>query len=208
MIEIIFAGGWMMIPILACSVISLTIIVERFFFFNNRKLLDQSWVIPIWQEIRQKGRHSIRKDALKQMKKRGVMGNFVYSLLSIKTREKMEQLLDYESYQLESLMKEHLYMLGTISVLSPLLGLLGTVIGIIDVFNDLSLNLTDLDPGQLSSGISVALITTAAGLIVAIPSTFFHRYFIHKSSVMLYSFLHQSNLLIDAISEDGEIEKS
>ena len=141
MLDLLYAGGWLMLPLLLSSVLALAIILERLW------ALRSSYAVPqALQRIRAVG---TSKDALKTA---GA----------------------HEVHRLE----KYLSPLGTIASITPLLGLLGTVVGMIDVFQQLDLAAGNAQ--QLAGGISLALITTATGLAVAIPALVMHRYFIRK----------------------------
>jgi biopolymer transport protein ExbB len=102
-------------------------------------------------------------------------------------------------------MERYLNALGTVALVAPMLGLIGAVIGIIDVFNQIRFHGT-ADPGLLAGGISEALITTAAGLLVAVPATMMHRFF-NGRIVTLVLMLEQETLkLVDAVHGDRKVE--
>ena len=102
-------------------------------------------------------------------------------------------------------MERYLNALGTIAAITPLLGLLGTVVGMIRVFSEIMLQGTG-NANALAGGISEALITTAAGLTVAIPTYMFHRYFNRKVDSLVLSLEHESIKLVDAIHSDRRVE--
>ena len=102
-------------------------------------------------------------------------------------------------------MERHLTLLGTIAAISPLLGLLGTVIGMIQVFTTLVADGV-ANPGLLAEGISKALVTTAAGLGVAIPALFFHRYFLRRVDELAVSMEHAASRLVEMVCGDRDVE--
>ncbi len=141
MLAILYAGGWLMLPLLLSSVLALAIVLERL------------WAL--------RASHAVPK-ALQRLQAAG------------KSKEAIKAAGAHEVHRLE----KYLSPLGTIASITPLLGLLGTVVGMIDVFQQLDLAAGNAQ--QLAGGISLALITTAAGLSVAIPTLIMHRYFIRK----------------------------
>lgn len=186
MLNIIIAGGWVVVPLIALSVIAIAIIMERAWFMRTERLLHTSWFNTIWLDIK---RENLSTQQIKNMLTKGATGRIVYALLqSNNSLEKLDDLFVLEASQLKQNLHRFLSMLGTIAVLSPLLGLLGTVLGMIDIFADL---MTSNNPAELSGGISKALISTAIGLIIAIPATFFHRVFARKSDAILAELEHQ-----------------
>ncbi len=174
MLELIKAGGWLMWPILICSIVSLAIIAERFWFLQSKRVAPKNLVANVWQwqktgSLNAKRIHDIRTSS--------PLGRILAAGLLNKDRERavmkesIEEVGSHVAYELE----RFLNTLGTIASVTPLLGLLGTVIGMIKVFAVITAHGVG-DPSILSEGISEALITTAAGLAVAIPTLTFLRY--------------------------------
>lgn len=175
MFEIIKSGGWMMLPILLGSVVALGIILERFWSLQKKKILPPMLVSQVWKLYRDQ---QLDSEALRRLKHSSPLGHILAVGLanSQHGREVMKECIEEAGRQVAHELERFLNMLGTIAAISPLLGLLGTVFGMIEIFSALMLHGSG-DPSQLAGGISVALITTAAGLTVGIPSLFFHRYF-------------------------------
>ena len=175
MFELIRAGGFLMWPILVCSVISLAIIAERFWSLRESKIAPVNLVANVWQWHKSDQLDAKRIQALRVNSPLGMI--LAAGLLNRKhSREIMKESIEEVGRLVAHSLERFLNTLGTISSITPLLGLLGTVIGMIKVFTVITSQGIG-DPSVLSEGISEALLTTAAGLSVAIPSLMFYRYF-------------------------------
>ena len=175
MLELIRAGGFLMWPILACSVISMAIIAERFWSLRESKIAPVNLVANVWQWHKSGQLDAKRIQALRVNSPLGMV--LAAGLLNRKhSREIMKESIEEVGRLVAHSLERFLNTLGTISSITPLLGLLGTVIGMIKVFTVITSQGIG-DPSVLSEGISEALLTTAAGLSVAIPSLMFYRYF-------------------------------
>lgn len=175
MLEILIKGGWLMIPIIACSVVSLAIICERFWALRRNKILPEQLVPSIWS-LHNKGVLDDR--SIQSLAISSPLGRVLASGLTNRHhgREIMKESIEETGRQVVHELERFLNTLGTIASITPLLGLLGTVIGMIKVFAAIMSSGVG-DPSVLAGGISEALITTAAGLSVAIPTLMFYRYF-------------------------------
>ena len=175
MFELIRAGGFLMWPILACSVISMAIIAERFWSLRESKIVPVNLVANVWQWHKSDQLDAKRIQALRVNSPLGMI--LAAGLLNRKhSREIMKESIEEVGRLVAHSLERFLNTLGTISSITPLLGLLGTVIGMIKVFTVITSQGIG-DPSVLSEGISEALLTTAAGLSVAIPSLMSYRYF-------------------------------
>lgn len=174
--ELIKAGGWLMMPIVLCSIVAMIIIIERAIKLQYDKIIPKRLREQLINRLRENG--DISRTQLLNVKEKTPLGDILatgllyrqYGLESMTMH--MENRASVQIHQLE----KNINMLGTIGAIAPLLGLLGTVLGIISSF----LAITDgamQDPTLLAAGVSQALITTAAGMIVAIPALVAYRYF-------------------------------
>lgn len=175
MFEIIVAGGWLMAPIVLCSLIAMGIIFDRFIVLRKRRVIPEQLVAKIWKWAQSK---ELSEERIRELRDGSPMGRVLAAglLNAENSREVMKESIEETGRHVSHQLEKYLNMLGTIAAITPLLGLLGTVVGMIQVFSVI----TDVgvgNPGELASGISQALITTAAGVSVAIPSLFFYRYF-------------------------------
>ena len=186
MFELFRAGGPLMWVILACSVIALTIIFERLFSLRRQKVVPPALLDQV-VELSRGGRVSEQK--LEVVREHSPLGEVLAAGLihQGQGRDAMREAIEERGKQVVHYLGRYLNGLGTIASITPLVGLLGTVIGMIKVFTAITANGVG-DPTVLSGGISEALITTAAGLSVGIPCLMFYRYFrnqINELSVML-----------------------
>ena len=175
MLELISKGGWLMLPILLCSIVAMGIVVERLWSLQTKKILPPELVPKIWAISQDK---ELDKAAIRRLKVNSPLGAILAAGLvnSGHGREIMKDSIEEAGRQVAHELERFLNTLGTIASIAPLLGLLGTVVGMIKVFAAI-MNHGVGDPAILAGGISEALITTAAGLTVAIPSLMSHRYF-------------------------------
>jgi biopolymer transport protein ExbB len=174
-LELIKAGGLLMWPIILCSIIAMAIVAERFWSLRVTKVAPKNLVAKVWQW--QKVGH-LDNARIKDLRASSPLGMVLAAGLVNRdhSREIMKEGIEEVGRHVAHNLERFLNTLGTIASISPLLGLLGTVIGMIKVFTVITAQGVG-DPSILSEGISEALITTAAGLSVAIPSLMFHRYF-------------------------------
>ena len=164
-----------MIPILLCSVVAFAIIAERFWTLQKKKVIPPNLVADVWHQFSEK---TFDQEALQRLKASSALGCVLAAGLTNlqHEREIMKEAIEETGRHVVHELERFLNTLGTIASITPLLGLLGTVIGMIKVFNTISTAGTG-DAALLAGGISEALITTAAGLVVAIPALMFYRYF-------------------------------
>lgn len=205
--ELIKAGGWLMLPIVICSIVALVITLER------AKHLRFASVTP----------KQLREELIEQLKNRGDIDRT--HLANVKQNSPLGDVLAtglmYRQYGLESMtmhmqnrasvqihaLEKNINMLGTIGAITPLLGLLGTVLGIISSF----LAITDgamQDPTMLAAGVSQALITTAGGMFVAIPALVAYRFFQRRIVDINAQFETQAGLLIQELYDYNLIQKT
>jgi biopolymer transport protein ExbB len=200
--EIIKSGGWMMLPIILCSVAAMAIIVERLWTLQKKKILPSELVPQVWKLSRDKKLDDV---TLRRLKTSSPLGSVLAAGLANRNhgREVMKECIEEAGRQVIHDLDRFLNTLGTIASIAPLLGLLGTVIGMIQVFSAI-VTYGVGNPGVLAGGISVALITTAAGLIVAIPSLAFHRYFERLVDEYVVSMEEEALKLVDMLHGNRE----
>ena len=200
--ELIKSGGWLMLPIIACSVIAMAIVLERLWAYRTRKVLPANLVAQIWQ-LHQK--QQLTPAHIATVRKSSPLGRILAAgLVNLAhPREVMKQAIEEEGRQVVHELERYLNTLGTIANISPLLGLLGTVIGMIKVFAAIT-SAGVGNPAVLAGGISEALITTAAGLSVAIPAVIFHRYLSGKVDRIVVRMEEQALKMVDVMHGDRE----
>ena len=175
MFEMVQAGGWLMLPILLCSVIALAIVGERFWSLQSKRINPATLVSQVWQWYKS---DNLTDQNIEALANSSPLGRVLAAGLVNRhhPREIMKESIEDTGRQVVVELERYLNTLGTIASITPLLGLLGTVIGMIKVFAAITAHGVG-NPSVLAGGISEALITTAAGLSVAIPSLIFYRYF-------------------------------
>jgi biopolymer transport protein ExbB len=202
LLEIIEAGGWVMLPIIACSIVATAIVLERFWALRRRRIMPDNLVSSIWQlhstnKLTAQSIQEIRDGSpLGRMLAAGVVNRF-------HSREIMKDVIGDVGRQVVSGLERYLNTLGTIASVSPFLGLLGTVLGIIDVFGVIS-GAGIGNSVLLAGGIAKALITTAAGLMVAIPALMFHRFFNSKVNKLAIAMEEQALRLVEVMKGERE----
>ncbi|OQW90789.1 MAG: biopolymer transporter ExbB [Beggiatoa sp. IS2] len=175
MFEIIKSGGWVMIPIILCSVMAMAIIGERLWSLRKRYIVPKGLVAQVWKWAKEGQLDRRRLEALRNNSPLGKI--LAAGLVNMhQSREMMKASVEEAASQVILELERYLNTLGTIAEVSPLLGLLGTVTGIIRMLSAIGESGLG-NPMVLSSGLAEALITTAAGLLVAIPAYVFYRYF-------------------------------
>ncbi|VAW91878.1 MotA/TolQ/ExbB proton channel family protein [hydrothermal vent metagenome] len=205
MFEMIKAGGWLMIPLLLSSVIAFAIICERFWALQRKKIAPKNLVGQIWQWYKNKTLDNKHIEALRKSSPLGVI--LAAGLLNRHhPREIMKQSVEETGRQVVPELDRFLNTLGTIASITPLLGLLGTVIGMIKVFAAITTQGVG-NPTILAGGISEALITTATGLTVAIPSLIFYRYFKGKVDELVITMEEEALKIVDVMHGDRERDK-
>lgn len=203
MYEFVTAGGWLMLPIILCSVIALGIIAERFWSLQQEKVAPRHLVAKVWH-WRKNG--ELDGERIKAMRASSPLGRILAAgLININhDRDVMKESIEETGRQVVLELERFLNTLGTIASITPLLGLLGTVIGMIKVFTAITAHGVG-NPTVLAGGISEALITTAAGLSVAIPTLMFYRYFRGKVDALVLKMEEESLKMVEIIH--GEREK-
>ncbi|MCW8872821.1 MAG: MotA/TolQ/ExbB proton channel family protein [Xanthomonadales bacterium] len=197
MFEIIYAGGWLMAPIILCSILALAIIGERFWALRRANVVPAG----VGQQVEDwAARHELDRRHIDQLRSGSALGRVLAAALvnRHRSRDLIKEAVEDTGRHVVHELERFLNTLGTIAGISPLLGLLGTVIGMIKVFSAILVHGVG-DASQLAGGISEALITTAAGLTVAIPSFFFYRYFKGKITAYVVFMEEQAINLIEAI---------
>lgn len=197
--EIVTAGGWLMMPIIACSIVALAIVGERFFTLRETRVLPDNLVADVW---RMASTRQLTDEKIREIQQGSPLGRVLSAGLLNRShdREIMKASIEEVGGHVAHELTRYLNALGTIAAVTPLLGLLGTVIGMISVFT----NITTVgvgNPAQLAGGISQALITTAGGLMVAIPSLMFHRYFRAKVDGLIVDMEKEALKLVDVIQK-------
>lgn len=202
MLEIIVAGGWVMLPILACSVLAVGIILERAWTLRKASVLPPRVIEQAWAWARDR---DLSERHLDELRRGSPLGRVLAAALANRRRprEIMKESVEDTGRHVIHRLERFLNTLGTIAGISPLLGLLGTVLGMIDVFSAILQHGVG-DPAALAGGLSEALITTAAGLSVAIPAYMFYRYFRGRVAEHVVRMEEIAIALIEALENESD----
>lgn len=197
MIDIIQAAGWPIWPIILCSVIAIAIIGERFYSLRQDMVAPRDLLPRIVQEYRKTG---VTADMLSSVAGGSLLGRILAAgLRNIdSTREIMKESVEEAGRAASHELDRFLTTLGTIATMSPLLGLLGTIIGMIEIFGA-STPTGITDPARLAHGISIALYNAAFGIIVAVPSLVFYRHFRARADSLIVEMELQAVKLVEII---------
>jgi len=203
MFSLFVSGGWLMLPIFGCSIVALAIIIERFIALQSKKIVPEHVLPMVLHNLKNQ---NVNYQALSKSLNHSILGavlakGLLYSEEGPEVmKQKMEEVGRHLIFELESFLN----FLGSIATIAPLLGLFGTVMGMIKMFCALTLESGAVNVQGLAGGISQALLTTAFGLGVAIPSVLFHRFFhnridglaihIEKEALKLIEVLHHKKM--------------
>lgn len=204
MFELLQSGGWLMIPIVMSSIIALAICFERFWALRPSRVSPPGLLAEVWALIKQR---NITAERLRDLKNGSPLGAILVAGLNNAShgREIMKESIQEAAGQVVHDLERFLNPLGTIAAITPLLGLLGTVIGMIKVFTEIMVQGTG-NANVLAGGISEALITTAAGLTIAIPALIFHRYFQRRIDSLVVTMEQETVKLIEVMHSERDID--
>lgn len=206
MLEIIQSGGWMMVPIIISSILALGITVERFWTLRAGQIAPRDLLARVWGWMKNNQLDSAR---IKELRASSPLGRVLAAGL-INSRhgrqimkESIEEVASHEIHEME----RYLNALGTVAAVAPLMGLLGTVFGMIQVFSEIMAQGTG-QANLLAGGISEALITTAAGLIIGIPALVAHRMLQRRVDEIVVFMEQEAIKLVDVLHGDREVADS
>jgi biopolymer transport protein ExbB len=198
-LELIKAGGWVMIPIISLAVLALAIVLERFWTLRRKEVMPPG----LGEEVRQWARgRTLDPKHIDVLRRNSPLGELLAAGLEVRhrPRELIKERIEDVGRHIAHRLERFLNTLGTIAAVGPLLGLLGTVFGMIEMFLDI-LTTGVGDANQLAGGIGQALISTAAGLCLAIPALMFHRYLRGVVTGYVVDMEKQATALLDALDE-------
>ena len=213
MVEIVKAGGWLMAPIILCAILAMGIALERFWTLQRKRVIPEDLTSRVWSWV--------EKDALDQRQIQALhqgspLGQILAAGLINRDRERviMKDSVEDTGRHVVHELERYLDTLGTVAAITPLLGLLGTVIGMVKVFTAITTHGVG-DPTVLAGGIAEALVTTGAGLTVAIPALIGYRYFRSRVDALVIDMEKEAIKLVEALhrrqddsgdSLDGDID--
>lgn len=196
--EVIEGAGWPIWPLILTSVIGFAIIIERVWFLREKAIIP-AHLSALAEDMMAQGK--VDREQLRAASEGSMLGDILVSVLNNEgrplehMRDSVEQIGENKKYELE----RYLGALSTISTVAPLLGLFGTVIGMVELFSTFTLGSTDV--GAFGRGISIALYNTAGGIVVAVPAMIAYRYFRSRIDFLLNRMEHFANHLADIISQ-------
>ena len=197
--EFLSAGGPFMWPLLACSILIISISIEKSWFLKNRLVAPKGLSKQIKNLLEN---NLMTKKQTIEISSLSSLGFLLINCIKYKNlpRENLESKIEEKALEVKYNLERRLSMLGTIATISPLLGLLGTVVGMITAFTGLTES-SGANPDLLAAGISQALITTAFGLLIAVPGLVLHRYFEQKITYLLITLQKEVSEFIDTINK-------
>jgi biopolymer transport protein ExbB len=203
MFELIQKGGPVMFPILLCSVVSLAIVIERFYYLYRSRIDTKTFMTNIERTVK---RNKIAEAIELCDKTPGPIAHIVKAgiIKHDRPRQEIREAIEDAGHQEIPYLERHMSLLATIFHISPLLGLLGTVTGMVRTFQiiqEKSVSFNPVSPGDLAGGIWEALLTTVAGLIVAIPTLVVYNYFVNKVDVFVVEMERSATELIDILTQ-------
>jgi len=203
-LELVQAGGWMMVPIILCSVIGAAIAVERLWTLQPSRVAPRQLLAQVWGYVK---KNELDRERLREIRNGSALGQiFAAGLGNARHgRAIMKEAMEEEASVVMHELERYLTALGTIASVSPLLGLLGTVVGMIKAFTVLMAEGAG-NANNLAGGISTALITTAGGLSVAIPALGFYRYFLRRVDDLTITMEQEASKLVEIMHGERDID--
>ena len=202
--ELVKAGGWMMLPIILCSIAAAGIIAERLWTLRPARITPSHLLGQVWLWIKDK---QLNSQKLRELRASSPLGEILAAGLanSKHGREIMKECIEEAAARVVHELERYLNALGTIAGIAPLLGLLGTVLGMIDIFSAF-MGSNMANASVLAGGIAKALITTAAGLFVAIPALFFHRFLQRRVDELVVGMEQEAIKLVEVLQGDRDVD--
>ena len=193
--NILITGGWFIWPLLVCSILLISIVIERLWFLQRRLVAPKGLQRQVQNLINKNAFHAENQEEIAATSQLGELLAYCYQYKS-ESRDFIETKAEEKAAEINLILERNLSMLSTIASISPLLGLLGTVVGMITVFGNININ-GSANADLLAAGISEALITTAFGLIIAVPAIVFYRYFEQKTLNLMSILQANTSLFLD-----------
>ncbi|MCH8071118.1 MAG: MotA/TolQ/ExbB proton channel family protein [Proteobacteria bacterium] len=197
MVEMVKAGGWLMAPIILCAIVAMGIILERFWTLQQKRVLPEDLTSKVWGWVKT---DSLDQSRIQTLHQGSPLGQILAAGLINRDRERviMKDSIEDTGRHVVHELERYLETLGTVAAISPLLGLLGTVIGMVKVFAVITTSGVG-NPTVLAGGIAEALLTTAAGLTVAIPALIGYRYYRNRVDTLVVNMEKEAIKLVEAL---------
>lgn len=198
MLALIDAAGWPVWLLLACSILALALILERLLSLRSSRILPSGLARQIGDLTRQ---NRIQDESLARLQENSPLGRVLATVLLHRHEDPAlrQAAVQAAGNDLAYQLNKYIPALGTIAVIAPLLGLFGTVIGMIDIFA--AYDPSGGDPSLVARGISVALYNTALGILIAVPALIFHRYFRSRADFLLHRLESEAGALDRLLSQ-------
>ena len=199
MLAIIEAAGWPIWPLILASILAVAVIIERAYSLRSSEVAPPGLLVETVKDFRNQG---VTSELLTKLNENSLLGRIFATGLknAHATREVMKESIEEAGRAVTHDLERFLTSLGTIASIAPLLGLLGTVIGMVEIFG--AQTPTGGNPAVMAHGISVALYNTAFGLIVAIPSMIFYRFYRAKVDTLVVEMEQQAIKLVEIVHGD------
>lgn len=201
MFEIVKAGGIVMVPIILASIVAAAIFLERVWTLQERRVVPSELTAKVWKWVEQR---QITDKHIHALEQNSPLGKILAAGLANRHRERdvINQAIEDTGRHVVHELERFINALGTIASIAPLMGLLGTVLGMIRTFNVIRTDGIG-DPAAMAGGIAEALITTAAGLTVAIPALLGYKYLRGRVESLVVQMEKEAMKLVGAIDERG-----
>lgn len=205
MLELILAGGWVMAPLIGCSVLALAITLERLWALAPARVVPRHLLAQTWANVK---RNELDPKRLKELRLGSPLGEVLAAGLAVARsgRDATREAMQDAASQVLMDMQRFLPVLSVIGAIAPLLGLLGTVIGMIELFAAVGFDGAG-KTALLASGVSKALVTTAAGLFVCIPAIVAHRGLMHRVDRSMLAIEREANRLVELLHGVRDAER-
>lgn len=197
MVDIVRAGGFLMAPIILCAIIAMGIVLERFWTLQKSRVIPEDLTSKVWGWVT---KDALGQNQIQTLHQGSPLGQILAAGLINRDRKRviMKDSIEDTGRHVVHEMERYLDTLGTIAAITPLLGLLGTVIGMVKVFTAITTQGVG-DPAALAGGIAEALITTGAGLSVAIPALIGYRYYRNRIDSLVVDMEKEAIKLVEAL---------
>ncbi|MEE8344931.1 MAG: MotA/TolQ/ExbB proton channel family protein [Woeseiaceae bacterium] len=197
MVEIVKSGGWLMVPIILCAIIAMGIMLERFWTLQQKRVIPEDLTSKVWGWVK---KDQLDQGQIQTLHQGSALGQILAAGLINRDYERsvMKDSIEETGRHVVHELQRYLDTLGTVAAISPLLGLLGTVIGMVKVFAAITTHGVG-NPTVLAGGIAEALITTAAGLSVAIPALIGYRFYSSRVDTLVVDMEKEAIKLVEAL---------
>jgi len=197
MVDIVKAGGWLMAPIILCAIIAMGICFERYWTLQLKRVIPEDISSKVWAWVKH---DALDQSQIQTLHQGSPLGQILAAGLINRDRDRaiMKDSIEDTGRHVVHELQRYLDTLGTIAAITPLLGLLGTVIGMVKVFTAITTHGVG-DPAILAGGIAEALITTGAGLSVAIPALIGYRYYCNRIDSLVVEMEKEAIKLVEAL---------